>query len=676
VGSDAGSSWDSDEEVSLSSDEESLEASNPIEHVREAISRRWKFYEGQSLDEDVLGNIRALARDSKGVDHRRWAALQYWRRRAVALEEERKLFFSKLPSWKRATVGKIHMPLLAEMLEEAGHTDMHLIRDLVVGFKVVGELDAGEQGVSVEGGRLCHGKPAHFEVPCLEELRASCSEINRLTLAQATPCEHAEAVWKKTKEEVDKGLIINMRSIEEADLNKVLLVRRFGISQQGVKGVKVRPIDDFRHNFANSFSVAWSTSRNDREDTLTAAIAELQRELSSCGSEEDVLIGLEDFVAAFKTLCPAEDQDWLLQVLVYNTDAQTWQVGEIVSMPFGSMGSVLAWFRVASALKVITRRLFELVTLWYVDDVQQVETTSSARTGKYVFQSVMKLLGWELDGAKSQAMARKATALGCEVAVLKQSIVWSLTQEKAERWYAELEACLEADEMPSEEAGRFAGRLQFGAERVFARAGRAAIRPLYWRQHSSTAVAMTRRLRWCVMWWMEYLASLPSRQIRWSSMQNQAADFLVYTDAEHKGKIGVVVFDIRCGRTYFVQSSVPCKTRRKLRRRKTQIVLFELLAVGCAVTTFGNMLRGSKVVFFVDNQSSLNMLIRGYSKATDANEATFGILMNVAKLGIEAHWQYVISKCNIADGPSRGRLEEMAIVGAVEAEASWEETCR
>ena len=55
-------------------------------------------------------------------------------------------------------------------------------------------------------------------------------------------------------------------------------------------------------------------------------------------------------------------------------------------------------------------------------------------------------------------------------------------------------------------------------------------------------------------------------------------------------------------------------------QRKTQIHLYELLAVVCAWETFGQQLAGHRVTVFIDNQCALNMLIKGWSRADDANE--------------------------------------------------------
>ena len=444
----------------------------------------------------------------------------------------------------RSTVQRLHIPLFIEMLEAAGHTDHNLVHDLIHGFAVIGEMDAGGQGTDVEGGKGTHGKPANYVVPDLEELHSHCQKVNARTLAQAEPDQNAEAVWEKTKEEVKRGLISALVPVADVDLRSVLLVRRFGISQLGVNGWKIRPIDDFRHNEANKYAMTWESTSNDREDTITAAITMLQQGLAEQGVEEKVLVGLEDFVSAFKTVAPTESQRWAMHMLVFDTDARVWRVGELLTMPFGAMGSVLAWWRCATAQKIIMRRLFEMLVFYYIDDVQQIETQSTAAEGKEIFQKIMNTLGWALDEKNSQDMSSEVRCLGSSLQVTEVGVTWSLCQDKAERWDEELRQCQKSDVMSAETAGRLCGKLQFGAERVFGRAGRAALRPLVRRQHSSEANTLTKRLRSCIRWWRAYLATNPKRSIFWNDRGGHRADVIIYTDAERFGRIGIVALNL------------------------------------------------------------------------------------------------------------------------------------
>ena len=74
---------------------------------------------------------------------------------------------------------------------------------------------------------------------------------------------------------------------------------------------------------------------------------------------------------------------------------------------------------------------------------------------------------------------------------------------------------------------------------------------------------------------------------------------------------------------------------------------------------------------FIDNQCALNMLIKGWSRADDANDFVDFVWLKLAMLRAEVLWLYVPSKLNIADGPSRRRLDEVVALGAQEVPEKW-----
>ena len=130
---------------------------------------------------------------------RRRRALAFWRRKAVELQPTREEMKRALPRRLRATIGKLHVPLLEEMLGAVGYGDADLCADLVRGFPVCGEMHCGGMGKRVEGGRKAGGKPARGKIPELACLQARCAEINAATLARAKLGPLAAEVWEKTK---------------------------------------------------------------------------------------------------------------------------------------------------------------------------------------------------------------------------------------------------------------------------------------------------------------------------------------------------------------------------------------------------------------------------------------------------------------------------------------------
>ena len=85
----------------------------------------------------------------------------------------------------------------------------------------------------------------------------------------------------------------------------------------------------------------------------------------------------------------------------------------------------------------------------------------------------------------------------------------------------------------------------------------------------------------------------------------------------------------------------------------TQINLYELLAVRAALCTFGLWLAGQRVIAFVDNTAALGMLVRGWSRASDANEISGECWHEIAALSLDLLFVWVPCELNLADGPSR-----------------------
>ena len=74
---------------------------------------------------------------------------------------------------------------------------------------------------------------------------------------------------------------------------------------------------------------------------------------------------------------------------------------------------------------------------------------------------------------------------------------------------------------------------------------------------------------------------------------------------------------------------------------------------------------------FVANKAALEMLVKRWSRADDANAVAAKCWWIMAALGVEVFWEYVPSKLNLADGPSRSKAEEVLSLGSEVVEANW-----
>ena len=155
-------------------------------------------------------------------------------------------------------------------------------------------------------------------------------------------------VSAKHKSEVEAGTVGAPLALQDVRLDEILLVERFGVSETRGGRTKVRVIDNFKKNEVNTFASMHEKVWNDTHDHLTHAVLSLLQH--GC---TDVLIGKDDFVSAFKTVCPDFHQSWLMWCLVYDTDNLEWKVSEMCTQPFGAVGGVYAWWRCAQAIKCV-----------------------------------------------------------------------------------------------------------------------------------------------------------------------------------------------------------------------------------------------------------------------------------------------------------------------------------
>ena len=77
-------------------------------------------------------------------------------------------------------------------------------------------------------------------------------------------------------------------------------------------------------------------------------------------------------------------------------------------------------------------------------------------------------------------------------------------------------------------------------------------------------------------------------------------------------------------------------------------------------STFGEDLVGWEVVHFVDNTSAVYGLVKGYSPQPDSAAIIAAFHVSNVALRALVWFNYVASKANVADLPSRGAFDEMA----------------
>ena len=87
--------------------------------------------------------------------------------------------------------------------------------------------------------------------------------------------------------------------------------------------------------------------------------------------------------------------------------------------------------------------------------------------------------------------------------------------------------------------------------------------------------------------------------------------------------------------------------------RKTYIAELETLAAISVYTTYPDLFKGRKVNHFIDNTVALSALVHGYSGKPDLAKSVNVFYLQMLSLRASVYFEYVPSKANIADLPSR-----------------------
>ena len=119
------------------------------------------------------------------------------------------------------------------------------------------------------------------------------------------------------------------------------------------------------------------------------------------------------------------------------------------------------------------------------------------------------------------------------------------------------------------------------------------------------------------------------------------------------GWLGFVVYDPESGGFLHSDSHVPDHILEMFVRRKQKIGQCEILAAIAVYFSLPDLCRDRQVIHWIDNTSAISCLVHGYSGKVDS-----ALLVNVFNLfnaGLKArvHFEYVESKANVADLPSR-----------------------
>jgi len=633
----------------LLEDSERLDRMSPVEHLRWARTLPGSS-EPQAPEHLKLAMARILQLSPVEAQESRAAAVRHWEERKRVLDPEWERLFWSLPEHLRSVLGpKKNLLLLAELLAAAHHPDSRLIEHLLQGFPLVGRFP--------RSGTL-PPMPYTATTETAQSLWAKRHTQNtamrhRAQRTRFADNEMKEEFLRKIHQEVRTGKA-EWKSLRLA-LDTAVLTPRFIVDEgykrdsQGHCRRKIRMIDDFLASLVNAAASVGERIQHDHLDVLVSLARQIghgRLRFRKC-----------DFSNAFKTL-PLRNEELFLAVSAFlGEDGQVWAL-QLLSCPFGAIGSVHAWHRFGAAIQNILANVFAIAYPRYVDDLFGLDVAEdsqgAADTAALSNWIIEDLLGWELDSEKAESNVSKFRALGVDIAIdeAEAQMIFCIGEDKAEKWKEQITEVLQSERLTPAEASKLAGKLSWGATAVFGRGARVYLAPLFFHAAGCSSW-MPGRLQRALQWWLRYLEAVPVRILNLKPVQRSR--LLLYTDATGDG---VMAWVAEYGNSRRYSSVlVPKALRRWVCYRKNQIATWELAAAICGLWQFlagaAQIVDGTEIHLFVDNNVALGTLMRGSSRQKDWNELVTDIWFQTAAHGFLLLCWRVPSKQNLADAPTR-----------------------
>ena len=562
----------------------------------------------------------------------------------------------------------IHIELLSKLLEDSSFPDAKdLIRDMKKGFRLVGKIQTSKSAKKhpVRKRQVNNSK-------LREQTRNLTRKIKKSILRVPSNPEQAKlehSVYTQTLEDIRKKRMSPLSEIDyEAEFPPT---KRFGILQSNSSGKeKIRIIDDFAESMVNDSCQVDGRIRMGRISDLIGAVRTITRRNPSY----PLHIFKSDAKSAYKN-CPIFGEDLkYARVLLKNI-----QSGEVVesthySCPFGAVGSVYAWDRLAEALVHLLSHFLGIPISRFVDDLFGAIFAEHSAEIRDAMLEICELLGIILDPEKSPDPDESQVILGVLVKIKYQTrrdytsctVTTRLDPQKAEFWRGIINDVIDSRVIPTKVAEKLAGRLNFATSATVGGVGGARLRNLYsavFRCDTRVDDSLLVELKW----WAERLRSQTDSLFPCGPRPQKIC--VLYTDAEGSGGIGAL-FETAGKPILSFRNRLDIRKLPFLVDRKTQIIPFESLAVLASIKLWRSELAGARLLIFIDNQSSLGALRKGRSRAPDLSRIVEEILDILDKISCQIIPLWVPSCLNIADFPSRGESLSDLLPNSVEVQAT------
>ena len=426
--------------------------------------------------------------------------------------------------------------------------------------------------------------------------------------------------------------------------------RRFGVEQKGA----VRPCDDNRESRLNDTVDAVDAISPDTAD-VPATVSSLFYEL--LGSGAVLMGGCDDWKKAYRQI-PTSDPSRSV-VALWDPDSKQVVYFVVWGHCFGQLSAVNSFNAVSKFLTCMSRMLFGHAGGNYFDDHFTVEPDYMEGSGQECLNCLAEHLGFLFDPAKHVPMAPSFVYLGVnhDLSASKDGkVLLRILPTRRDDLVALCRRVLHKGVLHPGQAATLRGKLYFAASTAYGKVGRAALQPIIQRQERpGSDTRLTPSMVHALKFFVTLLRHMPAREV--SLGADRRRPLIVWSDAAWErgvGALGFVVYDPESGEYLHSASEIPSHILDMFVRSKQKIGQCEILAANVPYYSLPDLFRDRQVVHWIDNTSAISCLIHGYSNKSDSALLVNAFNLYNAGLRCRIHYEYVESKANVADLPSRG----------------------
>ena len=437
----------------------------------------WAEDLGAPLHAAVRHVAAALAAEDGCVARERAWAIKRIRAVKKTLASVNIAIEAHIPEHIRGMKQRLDVALFHVLSTAAGSPDVDIAAQMAVGFEAVGDI-------AESGWWPREEKPA---LASLDEMDHAAWHKRmeasiRTEASQPWRADDVEAVWRKTLDERDRGLMHGPFSQEELTerygVGAWRAMQRFGIWQKG----KLRACDNARtsmHNDATACHEKMVLEGADFPARVALAFYEAATELGL--PMWAMRSGTDDLADAYRHI-PTRSPQYTVVALWSPTEKEV-RYFTLPGFNFGLKSAVPQFNRVAETTTLIANEIVGVVCCHFFDDYNVTEPTETAASGQGALWQLHLMLGLPFSQAKHVPAADLVVFLGVQTDLSRVqadgTVTMCVTEERIQKLGDRCESILVEDSMMPSVAASLVGKLQFTLSWAFGRLGRAALQPLH-----------------------------------------------------------------------------------------------------------------------------------------------------------------------------------------------------